>query len=520
MELEMVNYSKNYFTKDEHDFSNVFDTIKIDEDSEIQKTKRELEKLRGDVIKKEEELQTKISDFKKTRYIPIEEKILLKYDGKGYATFDLLSGMPYYQDGEKTVEYSVYQKRGVIEVIIGYNFELGGIILKRYSYSINRNCDMLKIKPLAEIFMSFFEDKRVEYNFETSTVEEKDSRRDYYHYGCNDIMQCHDKGFINGFYGINYEGDYSLGSLIRQYAYNKSFEIILKTAPKEIMDKLLDKTVESAMPIHKILGVLKETYDSAIERGLILDLYNCIEYIDMTNKNEREFLDFLEYVKSQEDELGFYHISFGGSYYYDDKDVGKGVLAKTIISIYANNEVFNKNYSLGKFADYVIREVNNQGYESVRAFTQDLKDYLDMCELDNIIPTLYSSYLQQTHNIAKRNHEIKVEEESEKIFESRYDGFRKVKADDYMIVAPKNSGDVKQEGDRLNHCVASYIKKIIDGKCLIYFLRKKEDESLITFEVVDGKIVQARGMHNRTPEKDEYEALKKFAIKKELEVRI
>jgi hypothetical protein len=128
--------------------------------------------------------------------------------------------------------------------------------------------------------------------------------------------------------------------------------------------------------------------------------------------------------------------------------------------------------------------------------------------------------LQQTHNIAKRNHEIKVEEESEKIFESRYEGFRKVKADDYMIVAPKNSGDVKQEGDRLNHCVASYIKKIIDGKCLIYFLRKKEDESLITFEVVDGKIVQARGMHNRTPEKDEYEALKKFAIKKELEVRI
>ena len=77
---------------------------------------------------------------------------------------------------------------------------------------------------------------------------------------------------------------------------------------------------------------------------------------------------------------------------------------------------------------------------------------------------------------------------------------------------------MKKEGDTLNHCVASYIKRVIDGECLIYFLRKDKEESLITFEVRHNTIVQVRGLHNRKPTENEQQALKEFAKYRKMEV--
>ena len=89
--------------------------------------------------------------------------------------------------------------------------------------------------------------------------------------------------------------------------------------------------------------------------------------------------------------------------------------------------------------------------------------------------------------------------------------FKPYRGKKYIVVAPKNSNDLKKEGDTLNHCVASYIKRVIDGECLIYFLRIDKDESLITFEVRHNDIVQVRGLHNRKPSISEVQALKDFA---------
>lgn len=141
-----------------------------------------------------------------------------------------------------------------------------------------------------------------------------------------------------------------------------------------------------------------------------------------------------------------------------------------------------------------------------------------MCAMDDIKPTLYSSYLKQTHDITSRNHKVIVEKENEEIFKSRYKDFKEYKGKMYYVVAPKNSDDLKKEGDRLNHCVASYIKRVIDGECLIYFLRTNKEESLITFEVRHNTIVQVRGLHNRKPTKKEQQALKDFAKCRKMEV--
>ena len=173
--------------------------------------------------------------------------------------------------------------------------------------------------------------------------------------------------------------------------------------------------------------------------------------------------------------------------------------------------MFKVNYSFGKFANYVINETINQGYNRIRDFISELRDYLIMCKEDGIKPTLYSSYLKQTHDITSRNHNVKVEQEKEEMFQSRYKDFKPYRGKKYIVVAPKNSNDLKKEGDTLNHCVASYIKRVIDGECLIYFLRIDKDKSLITFEVRHNDIVQVRGLHNRKPNENEIQALKDFA---------
>ena len=90
------------------------------------------------------------------------------------------------------------------------------------------------------------------------------------------------------------------------------------------------------------------------------------------------------------------------------------------------------------------------------------------------------------------------------------------------IVRPKNADDVKHEGSELNHCVASYISRILKRNCLIVFLRKadKLDKSLVTIEVENKAIVQARGASNRSITEEEYRAICEYAKKNKLKVRV
>ena len=140
----------------------------------------------------------------------------------------------------------------------------------------------------------------------------------------------------------------------------------------------------------------------------------------------------------------------------------------------------------------------------------------------NIKPTLYSSYLKQTHDITSRNYEVKITEEQAEMFENAYKDFKPFVTEDktYSIVRPKNAGDVKNEGSELNHCVASYISRILKRNCLIVFLRKanKLDKSLVTIEVENKAIVQARGASNRSITEEEYRAICEYAKKNKLKV--
>lgn len=89
----------------------------------------------------------------------------------------------------------------------------------------------------------------------------------------------------------------------------------------------------------------------------------------------------------------------------------------------------------------------------------------------------------------------------------------------HSIVLPSLTGEIKAEAKELSHCVASYISNVISGSTLIVFMRdtKKLEESLLTVEIKNGKIVQVKGLRNRAPSESENKSLVKFANEKNLE---
>ncbi len=66
-------------------------------------------------------------------------------------------------------------------------------------------------------------------------------------------------------------------------------------------------------------------------------------------------------------------------------------------------------------------------------------------------------------------------------------------------IIPRQLSEIYEEGRKLNHCVGSYAKRIVDGETVIAFLRvnDKVDQPYCTVEVRDHRIVQARGFSNR-----------------------
>ncbi|MGL5188713.1 MAG: PcfJ domain-containing protein, partial [Cetobacterium sp.] len=135
----------------------------------------------------------------------------------------------------------------------------------------------------------------------------------------------------------------------------------------------------------------------------------------------------------------------------------------------------------------------------------------------------YPKYLKSVHDIVSKQFSIFQQTYDEDVFNSRYEGIDYAYSDNtFCLVRPNETSDLKLEGMNLNHCVKSYIGRIIDGKCIILFVRHKkaQDESLITIEVRDNAVVQIKGLNNRNPDEFEYKFIKKYCKNKNLKLNV
>lgn len=450
--------------------------------------------------------------------------------------FDLLTGAPTSRDylmPNTFIIKEVNLKGGDFWVNVGYCFPLGAIVSRHYRYRIATNNAYCNFIMNGEQLIPILE---------PNATPVSDGDDPVYEAGMGDSAI----DFISQVWDIPIENigvKYTFRELRFALSRNKSTEIIFRTAPKSIQNALLSFKVETAEPVYKLIHLTKAEYKEANDRNILDDWMNLQSIVtsafkedsknyyygnngnmtleDFCHYTNQEWFDIIEKAKYWDEEFEFNHVEIGG--------YGGKVFSSTLQAYLRNNNSYRNSkfyqfYTFGKFMDYVCEEAVNQGFKTLNSFMGELRDYLDMCVSMDIKPTLYSSYLKQTHDITSRNYEVKLTEEQAEMFENAYKDFKSFVTKDktYSIVRPKNADDVKHEGSALNHCVYSYLSKIIKRNCLIVFLRKTKatDKPLVTIEIENEAIVQARGASNRSITEDEYKAICEYAKKNKLKVRV
>lgn len=69
---------------------------------------------------------------------------------------------------------------------------------------------------------------------------------------------------------------------------------------------------------------------------------------------------------------------------------------------------------------------------------------------------------------------------------------------------------IMEEGRKMRHCVASYIRTVIDGQCHLYSMRA-DMRRIATVEIVGGNVVQIKGFANKIAAQSAVDAAKRFA---------
>lgn len=149
-------------------------------------------------------------------------------------------------------------------------------------------------------------------------------------------------------------------------------------------------------------------------------------------------------------------------------------------------------------------------YEAIDDMYHLCRELCDYCRMMASISAKFEKYPRNfltTHRIAVRNYNRLRHVFEEEKFKKRINEKMEYRYKDFQFLYPKSTADIKTEAAQQSNCVASYIQKVINGECDILFLRKTKDlsESLVTIEVKNNKVVQARGRFNRmtTPEEDD-----------------
>ena len=136
--------------------------------------------------------------------------------------------------------------------------------------------------------------------------------------------------------------------------------------------------------------------------------------------------------------------------------------------------------------------------------THTYQDYLKMAAdrgLDILSEDIYfnKNWLKD-HDLWSAEAKYEKEKKKDKKFIKQYsklsDKKYTINKHEIEIVKPKTIKDLFYESERLHHCVRTYSDRVINGECLILFVRENPEEPFITCEIRNNKIYQMRGKHN------------------------
>ncbi len=375
----------------------------------------------------------------------------------------------------------------------------------------NRKLYMSRDKHLINIY-SPKHDKIVRYNLRSMRMEKKDKNGDWYAVKhIYSFFQC-----------------YSIQDI--EYEEEKFKDMIKKTA--ELNPKC--RSVSSFVARMKDALVYENYVDEDIKAQCYLgyrghkriltkplNFYNKImirffkEYdIEVTTDIEKEFVN---YYKFYDKLISILLIS-------DADNENKKIFFESIIYYsYPFRELVNThNYNMLATYNYIVGYLLPFENLQIRESISLLNDYYSMANSIGRDVKKYPKYIKSMHDIIMANYAAYKQEYDELQFEGLIKTELEHKGKNYSIVVPKCSKDIISEGTSLNHCVSSYVNKILKQQTYIMFLRKtnKIDASLITLEFQDNKILNAKGSYNRPMNEEEQEFINEYCRKKRIECTV
>lgn len=199
------------------------------------------------------------------------------------------------------------------------------------------------------------------------------------------------------------------------------------------------------------------------------------------------------------------HFTWQVKRYYGERSYEYNYVTLNFVDFLLNDH----HYTVKGLVDYMDYLMTYEALDNGANLMRELGDYVDM--MSRLSPRLdkYPRHFLTTMKIASRNYarlKIKFNEDD---FARQIKPDMEYKTGDYVFVYPKTTQDIKNEAAQQQNCVASYIQKVLDGQCDILFLRNKNapNESLVTIEVRNGRIVQAKQKYNREITADQQAAV-------------
>ena len=295
----------------------------------------------------------------------------------------------------------------------------------------------------------------------------------------------------------------NVGTILSHVPEYANYEQIFSAGFEDVIDRRFSKTINDIPK--SLIKIAKERNIKLSDRFCNFWEHNpnayCIAYqLDYMSLDDSDIYEILDYC------------------YWINRDSG--------CSSYYNVLIDEYNYNPKSLLLYIDSLATYEAFDDMCYLMRELYDYVQMMRRISNKFDKYPRNFLTTHQIACRNYNRLKEQFKEDDFKNRIDKRYECSFGKYTFIYPNSTQDIKDEAVKQNNCVASYIKKVIDGQCHILFLRKKgfENESLVTIEVdpVRNKIVQAKGKFNRDTTEEENKVIeawnKKFSVNKIMEV--
>lgn len=293
----------------------------------------------------------------------------------------------------------------------------------------------------------------------------------------------------------DYHPIYNIGTILNRIPRYSNYEQLFSAGIDEILDSR-NKFRYTINQIPKALIKLCKNREIKLSNS-ILEYYK-------KNPDAHLIAYKLEYMSLTDEDI--YKIWSTDSYDYDYDTFKRHNWS------YFNKLIEEYGYTAKPLLLYIDQLKTFEALGDISFVIKELYDYANMMKTISPKFDKYPRHFLTTHQIACRNYSRMKKEFSEELFRKRINKQYECSFGDYIFIYPDSTHDIKDEAASQNNCVASYIDKVIDGKCHILFLRKKNkpDESLVTIEVRNNHIVQARRRFNDYVTAEDQKAINAF----------